>query len=45
VCKVRRGLLGPALDNTTGAPRDDLADITALMRQRVQRIGWPNSLV
>jgi hypothetical protein len=36
----------PALDNTTGAARDDadVADITNLMRPRVQRCGWPNSL-
>jgi hypothetical protein len=36
----------PALDNTTGAVRDDadVADITNLMRPRVQRCGWPKSL-
>lgn len=36
----------PALNNTTGAPRDDadVADITALMRSRIERCGWPKDL-
>jgi len=36
----------PALDNTTGAVRDDMgvAEITALLRDRLDRTGWPRNM-
>jgi hypothetical protein len=44
--KTRRDCWLPALNNTTGSPRDDadVADITALMRDRIKRCGWPRNL-
>lgn len=46
IITLRRESWVPALNNTTGAPREDadVADITALMRSRVQRCGWPKDL-
>lgn len=43
---VRRDCWVPALDNTTGAPRDDadVTEITALMGQRLRRTDWPRRL-
>jgi hypothetical protein len=43
---VRRDCWVPALDNTTGSPRDDadVTEITALMGDRLRRTGWPRNL-
>lgn len=46
IAKTRRDCWVPALDNTDGSVRADadVADITALMGERVERTGWPKSL-
>ena len=46
IITLRRESWVPALNNSTGAPRDDadVADITALMKSRIERCGWPKDL-
>lgn len=46
ITAVRPDCWSPALHNTDGSVRDDadIADITALMRHRLDRTGWPNRL-
>lgn len=46
ITRLRGDCWVPALDNTTGAAREDadVADITGLMRLRVERCGWPKTL-
>lgn len=46
ITKLRPDCWIPALNNTTGAARDDadVADITNLMRPRVERCNWPKTL-
>jgi hypothetical protein len=44
--KTRHDCWVPVLDNTDGSVREDadVAEITALMRERVDRTGWPKNL-
>jgi DDE family transposase len=43
---VRKDCWVPGLDNTDGCVRDDMdaAEITALMRERLDRTGWPRNM-
>ena len=47
IVALRKQCWAPALDNTTGAPRQDadVADITPQMQTRIARHGWPADLV